>query len=116
MEITLCRAKIHRARITDANLDYEGSITIDPELMAAAGIVTYEKVQVVNVNNGTRLETYVIDGKTGSGDVCLNGPAARLGQVGDLIIIIAYGQFTLDESREFEPRIVNVDENNRPIR
>jgi aspartate 1-decarboxylase len=114
MEVTLCRAKIHRARITDANLDYEGSITVDTELMAAAGIVPYEKVQVVNVNNGARLETYIIEGITGSGEVCLNGPAARLGQVGDLIIIIAYGQFTPEEARGFAPRIVNVDQDNHP--
>lgn len=115
MEITLCRAKIHRARITDANLDYEGSISVDAELLEAAGIVPYEKVQVVNVNNGTRLETYVIQSKGGSGEVCLNGPAARLGQVGDLIIVIAYGHFTPDEARDFVPRVVTVDKNNHPI-
>jgi aspartate 1-decarboxylase len=112
MDITLCRAKIHRVRITDANLDYEGSITVDSDLLEAAGIIRYEKVQVVNVNNGTRLETYVLEGVRGSGEVCLNGPAARLGQVGDLIIIIAYANMTIDEARAFEPRIVNVDEHN----
>jgi aspartate 1-decarboxylase len=116
MEITLCRAKIHRARVTGANLAYEGSITIDTELLEEAGIVSYEKVQVVNINNGARLETYVIEGKSGSGEVCLNGPAARLGQVGDLIIIMAYGHFALDEAQGFVPRVVNVDENNRPLR
>jgi aspartate 1-decarboxylase len=116
MELTLCRAKIHRARITDANLAYEGSITIDAELLQASGIVPYEKVQVVNVNNGTRLETYVIQAKAGSGEVCLNGPAARLGLVGDIIIIIAYGRFSPAEAQGFVPRIIAVDENNHPVR
>jgi len=114
MQITLCRAKIHRARITDANLNYEGSITIDAELMDRAGIMPYEQVHVVNVNNGTRLETYVIPGKHGSGEICLNGPAARTGQINDLVIIMAYGSFTPEEARQFTPRIVPVDSHNRP--
>jgi len=114
MDITLFRAKIHRARITDANLEYEGSITIDPNLLEAAGIVLYEKVQVVNVNNGARLETYVMQGARGTGEVCLNGPAARLGQVGDRIIIIAYANMPIAEANGFVPRIVTVDENNHP--
>lgn len=119
MDLTLCRAKIHRVRVTDANLAYEGSITLDAELLEAAGILPYEKVQVVNVNNGARLETYVIQSPArpdGPAEVCLNGPAARLGQVGDVIIVIAYGRFTPTEARGFMPRVVNVDENNRPIR
>jgi aspartate 1-decarboxylase len=116
MNITLCRAKIHRARVTDAHLDYEGSITIDPELLEAAGIVPYEKVQVVNVNNGSRLETYVIEGTRGNGEICLNGPAARLGQVNDLVLIIAYGQFTPEEAKDFTPRIVTVDKDNHPLK
>jgi len=114
MNITLFRAKIHRARITDANLEYEGSITIDPDLLEAAGIVLYEKVQVVNLNNGVRLETYVMQGARGTGEVCLNGPAARLGQVGDRIIIIAYANMPIGEASGFVPRIVTVDENNHP--
>jgi len=114
MQITLCRAKIHRARITDANLDYEGSITIDADLMDRAGILPYEKVHVVNVNNGNRLETYVIPGKRGSGEVCLNGPAARSGQINDLVIIMAYALFSPEEARGFTPRIVPVDTNNHP--
>ncbi len=116
MDITLCRAKIHRARVTDANLAYEGSITIDADLLKASGIVPYEKVQVVNVNNGSRLETYVIQAAAGSGEVCLNGPAARLGQVGDIIIIIAYGNFTPAEAQGFVPQVITVDENNHPVR
>ncbi len=116
MNITLCRAKIHRVRVTDANLAYEGSITIDTELLEAAGIVPYEKVQVVNVNNGARLETYVIQSEGGSGEVCLNGPAARLGQVGDIIIIIAYGHFSPGEAKGFVPRVITVDEKNHPVR
>ena len=116
MDLTLCRAKIHRARVTAAHLDYAGSITIDTELLEAAGIVAYEKVQVVNINNGARLETYIMPGDRGTGEICLNGPAARLGQVGDLVIIIAYGSFTLEEAQEFTPRIVTVDQDNHPIR
>jgi len=115
MEHILCRAKIHRARVTDCQLHYEGSITVDPVLMKAADIIPYERVQVVNINNGDRLETYVIEGKRGTGEVCLNGPAARRGQVGDLVIIIAYGHFTADELDNFTPRIVAVDENNHPL-
>jgi len=115
MQITLCRAKIHRARVTDANLDYEGSITIDSGLMDLAGILPYEKVHVVNVNNGTRVETYVIPGKRNSGEICLNGPAARMGQVNDLVVVMAYGLFSVEEARHFTPRIVTVDADNRPV-
>lgn len=112
---TLCKSKIHRATITDANLHYEGSITIDEELMELADIVPYERVQVVNVNNGARLETYVMPGPRGKGDICLNGAAARLGHPGDIVIIISYAIMTEDEARGYKPRIVHVDANNRPV-
>ena len=111
MLIHVCRAKIHRARVTDANLGYEGSISIDQELLAASGILPFERVQVVNVNNGERFETYVIKGKPG--EICLNGPAARLGQIGDLVLIIAYGMVELDEAGKVAPKIIKVDANNR---
>jgi len=114
MLIQVCRAKIHRARITDANLDYEGSITVGRDLLAASTIRVYEKVQVVNLNNGARFETYVIEGDVG--EVCLNGPAARLGQKGDLVILIAYGQVDLEESTKVKPIMVAVNAQNRPIK
>ena len=110
---TLCRCKIHRAVITEANLNYEGSLTIDGALMDAADILPFEKVQVVNINNGHRFETYAIRGADHSGVICLNGAAARLGQPGDLVIVICYGEFSDDEARHVEPRIVFVDEKNR---
>lgn len=113
---TLCKSKIHRATITDANLNYKGSITIDEELMELADIWPYEKVQVVNCNNGARLETYVIPGERGKGDICLNGAAARLGQPGDIVIIISYAMMSEEEARGYEPRIVHVDGANRPER
>lgn len=115
MMVTLCRAKIHRATITEANLNYEGSITIDRSLMDAAGLMAFEKVHVVNINTGSRLETYVIEGVADSGTICLNGAAARLGAAGDKIIIIAYGQFTTEEASDFKPALVRVDKNNRVI-
>lgn len=115
MTITICRAKIHRATITDANLDYQGSITIDKDLIDAAGLFVYEKVQVVNINNGQRFETYVIEGKSGSGDICLNGAAARLGLPGDKVIIISYAQLHTDEISGFKPNIVQVDDDNKII-
>lgn len=111
---TLCKSKIHRATITDANLHYKGSITIDEELLELADILPYEKVQVVNCNNGSRLETYVIPGKRGGGEVCLNGAAARLGAPGDIVIIISYAIMSDDEAKVHEPIVVHVDENNRP--
>ena len=113
MFVSLCRAKIHRATITDANLDYEGSISIDKDLIDAAGLMPFEKVQVVNINTGARLETYVIEGEAGSGTICLNGAAARLGAKGDKVIIIAYGHFHVDEARGFKPTFVHVDNNNK---
>ncbi|MEZ5358180.1 MAG: aspartate 1-decarboxylase [Candidatus Zixiibacteriota bacterium] len=113
MLITLCRSKIHRATVTDANLDYEGSLSIDRDLIDAAGLYVHEKIQVVNINTGSRLETYVIEGKRGSGTICLNGAAARLGATGDKVIIIAYGHFTPEEAETFKPTFVLVDENNK---
>lgn len=112
MQISLLRSKVHRAEITEANLFYEGSLTLDEELMDAAGLLEYEKVHVVNVNNGSRLETYLIKGKRGSKEVCLNGAAARLGHKGDKVIIIAYGQLTLEEAKTFHPKIVLLGEGN----
>jgi len=109
---TMCKGKIHRATVTQANLNYVGSITIDQDLLDAANIYPYEKVQVVNINNGSRLETYTIAGARGSGVICLNGAAARLNTEGDLVIIISYAQCTEEEIRTLEPQIVFVDENN----
>jgi aspartate 1-decarboxylase len=116
MLVTLCRAKIHRATVTEANLEYEGSITIDKDLIDAAGLMLYEQVHVLNVATGARIETYVIEGKPGSGTICLNGAAARLGAKGDKVIIIAYGQFTPDEASWHKPTIVHIDHNNRIIK
>jgi len=109
------KSKIHRARITQADLYYEGSLTIDTELMEAADLVAYEKVSVVNINNGERFETYVIPGKAGSRDICLNGAAARKGHVDDEIIIISYTTMPDDEARTWEPTVVLVDKNNDPV-
>jgi len=113
MQIQVFRAKIHRARVTDANLDYEGSISVGRDLLAASTIRVYEKVQVVNLNNGARFETYVIEGN--EGEICLNGPAARLGQKGDLVILIAYAQVDIKEADSVKPVIVAVDAQNRPV-
>jgi aspartate 1-decarboxylase len=107
------RSKIHRARVTDANLNYVGSITIDEDIMDAVNIAPNEKVQIVNNNNGARLETYVIPGERGSGQICLNGAAARLVQKGDIVIIIAYGLVSEEELRSHQPVIAIMDENNR---
>ncbi len=113
MQRTMCKGKIHRATVTQANLNYVGSITIDLDLLEAADIFPYERVQVVNVNNGSRLETYTIAGARGSGVICLNGAAARLAAEGDIVIIISYGQYDEEEIRSLEPRLVFVDANNR---
>lgn len=113
MQRTMCKGKIHRATVTQANLNYIGSITIDQDLLDAADIYPYEKVQVVNVNNGSRLETYTIAGARGSGVICLNGAAARMTAEGDIVIIISYAQFNEQEIRSLEPHIVFVDEHNR---
>lgn len=106
---TMMKSKIHRARVTEANLNYIGSITVDSELLAAADIWPNEKVTVVNNNNGARLETYVIPGDAGSGQICLNGAAARLVQPGDIVIIISYGMMEDQEAKNFQPRIVFMD-------
>jgi aspartate 1-decarboxylase len=110
---TMCKGKIHRATVTQANLNYIGSITIDQDLLDAANIYPYERVQVVNLNNGSRLETYTIAGARGSGVICLNGAAARLTAEGDTVIIISYAQCTEEEIRTLVPEIVFVDENNK---
>ncbi len=114
MTITMFKAKLHRLRVTEADLYYEGSITIDKELLDAAGILPHEKVQVVNVNNGARLETYTIADEPGSRTVCLNGPAARLAAKGDQVIVISYAEMTPEEAESFHPNVVLVDENNDP--
>ena len=113
MQRIMCKSKIHRAIVTDANLNYEGSITIDEDLMDAANLLPYEKVTIVDNNNGARFETYIITGKRGSGTLCLNGAAARLVQPGDVIIIIAYANVEESELATFKPQIVAVDENNK---
>lgn len=113
MLLSMLKSKIHRATITDSSLHYEGSLTVDPELLEAANILVNEKVHVVNVNNGNRLETYIIEGKRGAGEICLNGAAARLGHTGDLLIIIAYAQMTQEEAKDYKPIVVLVDEKNK---
>ena len=115
MQIELLKCKIHRATVTDANLNYEGSITIDRNLMEASGLLLHEKVQVLDINNGERFETYVIEGPRGSGAICLNGAAARLVQKGDLVIIAAYAQMSPEEARTWEPTVVRVDGMNKPL-
>lgn len=116
MQIHTLKSKIHRATVTQAEIDYIGSITIDETLMEAAGILEYEKVQVVDVDNGSRLETYVISGEPGSGIICLNGAAARCVEVGHKVIIMSYAVMTPEELRDNPPRVVFVDEDNRPAR
>ena len=111
----MLRSKIHRATVTEADLNYEGSITIDEDLMRAAGILPYEQVMVSNINNGERFETYVIAGPKGSGTVCLNGPTARKGAVGDKIVVFCYGYCNEKELKGFKPTIVKVDEKNRRV-
>jgi aspartate 1-decarboxylase len=113
MRRTMCKSKIHRGTLTGADVHYEGSITIDRELMDAADLLAFEKVQVVNVNNGARLETYVIEGAPGGGTIQLNGAAARLGVVGDTVIVISYAEYDEAELHGFEPRLVHVDAGNR---
>jgi L-aspartate-alpha-decarboxylase len=113
MKRTLLKSKIHRATVTDASLHYEGSITIDPLLMEATDIVEWEQVDVYDINNGNRLTTYAISGKKGSGVICLNGAAARLVQVGDLVIICSYAEYSEDERKQHEPRIVLVNDKNK---
>lgn len=113
MLIEVLKSKIHRATVTEANLDYIGSITIDEDLMDAVGIIENEKVQVVNINNGERLETYVIKGDRGSGTVCMNGPAARKALKGDIVIVISYAQMEFEQAKTFVPKIAFPDAGNR---
>ena len=113
MQIEVFKSKIHRVKVTEAELHYVGSITIDEDLMDAANIIANEKVQIVNVNNGERIETYVIRGERGSGTVCLNGPAARKAQVGDVIIIVSYALMDFEKAKNFEPSVIFPDQNNR---
>lgn len=113
MTITMLKAKIHRATVTQAELDYVGSITVDMDLLEQAGILEYEKVQIVDVNNGSRFETYTIAGERGSGVMCLNGAAARMVQTGDKIILMAYAQVTPEEASELRLTVLFVDEKNK---
>jgi aspartate 1-decarboxylase len=106
MDIEILKSKVHRATITEANLHYVGSLTLDEDLMDAANMIEHEKVQVVNVNNGSRLETYLIRGKRGSGVCCLNGPAARQGAVGDIVVVISYARMPFEEAKRFKPHVV----------
>lgn len=114
MKLTMFKSKLHQMKVTEANLHYEGSITIDQDLLDKAGILPYEKVQVLNITNGSRLETYTISGERGSGVCCLNGAAARLTQVGDRIIVISYAEMTPEEAKDHKPKVVIVDEHNNP--
>lgn len=109
MNIEVVKSKIHKVTVTEANLQYVGSITIDQDLMDASNIIENEKVQIVNLNNGERLETYVIKGKRGTGEICLNGPAARKATVGDVIIIISYASMEFEEAKNFKPRLIFPD-------
>jgi aspartate 1-decarboxylase len=115
MFIHVMKSKLHRVKITQAELNYVGSVTIDEDLMDAANLIENEKVQIVNNNNGERFETYVIKGERGSGTVCLNGAAARRAQIGDIVIIIAYGIITTDEALAHKPHLVFPDNNNRLV-
>jgi aspartate 1-decarboxylase len=115
MRIEILKSKIHRAKITQAELHYVGSITIDETLMEAANLIEGEKVQVVNISNGERLETYVIKGERNTGTICLNGPAARKAQVGDLVIILSYASFDFEEAKTFKPWIIFPDPDNRLV-
>jgi aspartate 1-decarboxylase len=112
----MLRAKIHRATVTDSNIAYEGSLTIDEALLTAAEIKPYEQVMISNLNNGERFETYVIPGKKNSGIICLNGPTARKGALGDVIIIFSYGYYPEEDIRDFSPLIIKLDEKNRIVK
>lgn len=113
MQIQVLKSKIHRVRVTQADLNYIGSVTIDQNLMDAAGLIEHEKVQIVNVNNGERLETYVIKGKKGSGTICLNGPAARKVEVDDVVIIISYTLMDFEDAKKFKPTVIFPTEKNK---
>jgi aspartate 1-decarboxylase len=112
----MLKGKIHRATVTEANIDYEGSVTIDALLLEAAGLIQFEQVQVLDINNGNRLTTYAIEGEPGSGVICLNGAAARLVDKGDLVIILAYDMLTEEEARDHKPLLVYVNERNQIVR
>ena len=112
----IMKSKIHRATVTEANLEYTGSITIDRDLLRAADVCPYERVQIVNLHNGTRVETYVLEGPAGSGTICMNGAAARWAEAGDKVIIISYALLTDKERKVHKPRIIFVDEKNRPAK
>ena len=114
MKVTMFKSKLHQMVVTEANLMYEGSITIDQDLLDQAQLLPYEKVQVLNITNGQRLETYTIPGERGSRVCCLNGAAARLTQIGDRIIVIAYAEMTLEEAQAHKPRVIVVDDQNNP--
>ena len=116
MLLNIFKLKIHRATVTEANLNYEGSLTVDATLMEAANMIEYEKIHVVNMNTGARLETYLIKGQPGSGTICLNGAAARLGAAGDKIIVITYGQMTPDEAKTHKPKAVLVNDKNQIVK
>ncbi len=116
MTLNMLKGKIHRVKVTQAELDYVGSITVDEDLLDAAGILEYEQVQIVDINNGQRFETYTIKGERGSGVICLNGAAARCVQKGDLIIIMCYAQMTPEEAKEHKPYVVFADENNKILK
>jgi len=109
MQIEVCKSKIHKVTITEANLQYVGSITIDEDLMDAANLIEFEKVQVININNGERLDTYIIKGGRGTGIICLNGPAARKAAVGDVVIILSYASMDFEEAKSFKPSLVFPD-------
>jgi aspartate 1-decarboxylase len=116
MLVTICKSKIHRATVTEADLNYEGSITIDKKLMDAASILAHEKVQVLNLNNGARFETYTLVAEADSGTICLNGPAARLGEVGDLLIIVSYCELEFEEAKKHKPKVIHVDKQNKMVK
>lgn len=116
MQIELLKSKIHMARVTESNIHYEGSLTIDEELMDEAGMREYERILVGNITNGNRFETYVIKGERGSGLICLNGATARLGEVGDTLIILAFARMDEDEAKQFQPRIIVLDQENHVVK
>lgn len=114
MLLPILKCKIHRATVTDANVNYEGSITIDADLMRSAGLVPFEKVHIANLNNGARIETYAMEGKPGSGVICMNGGAALHAKAGDLVIIMVYALMTPEEAKIHHPKIIQVDKQNKP--
>ncbi|MFM6949221.1 MAG: aspartate 1-decarboxylase [Aquirufa sp.] len=114
-QIQILKSKVHRVKVTEANIDYVGSLTLDEDLMDAANLLEHEKIQVVNINNGERLETYLIKGKRGSGIVCLNGPAARKAVVGDIVIIISYAVMDFEQAKSFKPTVIFPNEQNQLV-